>query len=85
MGGPSKAEVGAGGEKLGGEGDGSIWGRGGTVISGMWEGFPSLSFHLIFNSCPITPQSGERPNVCLWLGTVAYIHFNSQYVLTLMP
>lgn len=77
-GGPSKAEVGAGGEKLGGEGDGSTWGwKVHRVIPGMWEGFTSFSSHRIFNSCPITCQHREWPKACIQVGAVADTHINS--------
>lgn len=46
--------MGTGGEKLGGEGDGSIWEREAhRVIPGTQEGFITFSSHLIYNSCPI--------------------------------
>lgn len=65
---PSKAQVGAGGEKLGGEGDGSVWRQDRqTVIPGPWEHLTSVSSHPTLSFSPIYSQYQKQPNEgCNW-------------------
>lgn len=59
---PSKAQVGAGGEKLGGEGDGSVWRQGRQTVMVWSVGGLTIFLLATLSFPPISSQYQKQPN-----------------------